>query len=202
MFHHELDRRADKWFEDSQSEIYLPFLTQLNAGEHLDDFIDACNITQQNDLSMKHFLNEYTEAVNENMEYCIEPHQYHKLTKDCTSPLLHSLILAETKLDDLDVGEKADGTYDSTETAVRSFNFWWHNHAFCVKTEPSIYKLRFQYGQMLDGSQALCSATHIERNTLLSHWVSKMINRGGKKSDTGIVLGSTKVSYLNSLQEG
>ena len=78
------------------------------------DFDDEC-------LS---FLREYHSAVNESVEIFLGSEQYDKLTANCSSPLYECLVQKSTKLDDLNIGSKADKTYTTTYTAIRSFNFF------------------------------------------------------------------------------
>jgi hypothetical protein len=106
-------------------------------------------------------------------------------------------------LDDLVGGSAQDATYNHTRTAIRSFNFFWQHHPFNESTEPSLYGLKSKYGDFFDGFQALCTASHSERNIMLAHFVTKMIKRIDT-DDSGVtfVKGRTKHGYLNSLQRG
>jgi hypothetical protein len=109
---------------------------------------------------------------------------------------------SETRLGSIECGEKADNTYASTYRAVKSFNFWWMNHTFNMHRDPQLYKLRFAYADMVDGFQALCACSHEQRNILLTFWVCKMVKRNlrADEAEGDPVLGSTKVTYLNSIQ--
>ena len=82
--------------------------------------------------------------------------------------------------------------------------FFWLNHFFNEVTEPALYAIRYKYGDMLDGFQALCTASHQERNIILAHYVTKMVKRVEvtRKNDVPFVMGRTKRGYLNSLMRG
>ena len=183
-------------------DLFSPFLTQPKPGENFDDLFNSFAQTQQSQLSACQYLTQYSRAVNENMEFNLEPGQFDMLTNKCCSPLFEALIQSEVKLGSLQCGEKSDNTYDSTYTAVKSFNFWWMHHTFDVQTDPELYHLRFSLGDMVDGFQALCSCSHDDRNILLAFWVCKMVKRHLRADETADdpVLGSTKVTYLNSIQ--
>ena len=108
-------------------------------------------------------------------------------------------------MDDLKAGSKAEKSYDASRTAIRSFNFWWQNHDFekNKNVETSLYAVQTKYADMLDGFQALCSASHTERNIMFSHYVTKMMKRVEVKSgELSFVLGKTKRVYLTSIQRG
>ena len=154
--------------------------------------------------TQEQFLFDYNDTVNRSVEeYLLEAQNYDDLTKDCNSPLFEFLVEKVCSLDDLKVGPKADKTYDSSRTAIRSFNFWWKSHNFNLELEPTLYKSRAKYGDMLEGFQALCTASHQERNVMLAHYVTKMIKRVEvKEGEVDFVLGRTKRIYLNGLQRG
>ena len=154
--------------------------------------------------TQEQFLFDYNDTVNRSVEeYLLEAQNYDDLTKDCNSPLFEFLVEKVCSLDDLKVGPKADKTYDSSRTAIRSFNFWWKSHNFNIELEPTLYNIRAKYGDMLDGFQALCTASHQERNVMLAHYVTKMIKRVEvKEGEVDFVLGRTKRIYLNGLQRG
>ena len=59
------------------------------------------------------FSNNYNETVNESIEYKLDENMYGALTKDC-SPLYMCERLVEqlTTLDDLDVGDQSESTYN------------------------------------------------------------------------------------------
>jgi hypothetical protein len=78
-------------------------------------------------------------------------------------------------LDDLAGSKAEEATYRHTRTAIRSFNFFWQHHNFDKFCEPTLYELKSKYADMVDGFQALCSATHSEQNIMLAHYVKKMI---------------------------
>ena len=150
------------------------------------------------------FLQHYHDTVNESVEdFILEAHNYDELTKKCTSPLFDCLVQKACNLDDLKGGPKAEKTYTATQTAIRSFNFFWMNHLFDQQKEPELYAIRAKYGHMWDGFQALCSGSHVERNVMLAHYVTKMVKRVQvKEGDLNFVQGKTKRGYLNSLQRG
>ena len=168
------------------------------------DFDDEClsleSLTDIFSGDDEQILREYHSAVNESVEIFLGSEQYDKLTANCSSPLYECLVQKSTKLDDLNIGSKADKTYTTTYTAIRSFNFFWLNHPFNSVTEPTLYSLRYKFGDMLDGFQALCTASHEERNVILAHYVTKMVKRVEvSKDDVSFVMGRTKRGYLNSL---
>jgi len=102
--------------------------------------------------TQEQFLFDYNDTVNRSVEeYLLEAQNYDDLTKDCNSPLFEFLVEKVCSLDDLKVGLKADKTYDSSRTAIRSFNFWWKSHNFNIELEPTLYNIRAKYGDMLDG---------------------------------------------------
>jgi hypothetical protein len=73
-----------------------------------------------------------------------------------------------------------------------------------LEEAQKLYALRDKYARMVDGFQALCSATHQERNIMLSHFVSKMHkkstnNTSNDKKAVDFVLDRTKRQYLNFL---
>ena len=76
-------------------------------------------------------------------------------------------------------------------------------HSFDPQKESELYAVRSKYGHMWDGFQALCSASHVERNVLLAHYVTKMVKRvEPKENNQNFVQGKTKRGYLNSLMRG
>ena len=88
------------------------------------------------------FLQHYHDTVNESVEdFILEAHNYDELTKNCTSPLFDCLVQKACNLDDLKGGPKAEKTYTATQTAIRSFNFFWMNHLFDQQKEPELYAI-------------------------------------------------------------
>lgn len=146
-------------------------------------------------------LHQYHNVVDQSVvDILVEGSDFDSLTQQCSSPLYELLVDAGTKLDDLNVGAKSDKTYTTTYTAIRSFNFFWLHHNFSQATEPSLHAIKHKFGDMVDGFQAICSATHHERNILLAHYVSKMMKRTDSRTgEVNFVLGKTKRGYLNSL---
>jgi len=183
-------------------DLYMPFLSQPKPNENFDNLFNSFEQTQNQQSFSANFLSQYSLAVNENIECNLEPQQFDMLTNKYLSPLFESLVQSETKLGSIDCGEKADSTYHGTYSAVRSFNFWWANHHFDAKADPELYNIRFSYGDMIDGFQALCSCTHPNRNILLTNWIAKMVKRSLRKDEDSEapVLGSAKLTYLNSIQ--
>ena len=158
----------------SQSAIIL----DTEQEEPIDD--EFVSVNQLHDIFAGEdvqFLQDYHSAVNDSVEILLGPEQYDNLTANCSSPLYECLVKKSTTLDDLNVGCKADKTYTTTYTAIRSFNFFWLNHSFNERTEPALYAIRYKYGDMLDGFQALCTSSHQERNIILAHYVTKMVKR-------------------------
>ena len=103
------------------------------------------------------FLEQHNEAVNDSVEgYLLDAQNYDEITKNCTSPLFECLVQNVCNLDDLHAGPKAEKTYKATQTAIRSFNFFWLNHSFDPQKESELYAVRSKYGHMWDGFQALC----------------------------------------------
>ena len=203
----EANSAVDNFLRESANDLnedWMSSFDELEGDENFDqdvrEFCDGDTFE-----STEAFLHNYNETVNHSIEYEINDDAYTQLTRNCTSPLYESLVENATTLDDLDVGDKADGTYAATYTAIKSFNFWWMNHTF-LPQNTQLYAVKFKYGDMVDGFQALCSASHQERNILFSHYVTKMVKRKLTKKDAEneitFVLGRTKRGYLNSLMRG
>ena len=69
--------------------------------------------------------------------------------------------------------------------------------------ESSLYAVRTKYADMLDDFQALCSASHTDRNIVFSQYVTKIMKRVEVKSgELGFLLGKTKRVYLTSIERG
>ena len=191
----------------SQHELFPSpaIILDTEQEESIDDeFVSVNQFTDIFAGEDAQFIQDYHSAVNESVEILLCPEQYDNLTANCSSPLYECLVQKSTTLDDLNVGCKADKTYTTTYTAIRSFNFFWLNHSFNEVTEPALYAIRYKYGDMLDGFQALCTASHQERNIILAHYVTKMVKRVEvtRKNDVPFVMGRTKRGYLNSLMRG
>ena len=120
------------------------------------------------------------------------------------SPMLDSLIKKECTLDSLNVNSKAEGTYNTTFTAVRSLNRFWNTHEFDAQVDPLLFSLKSSYTTK-DGFEALCYMFHNERNILLSHYVVKLVpdpSRQKKGSKKKFLTGGAKRIYLNGIQRG
>jgi hypothetical protein len=183
-------------------DLYNPFLSQPKVDESFDELFDSFEVTEQAHLAASEYLTQYAQVVNDNIECNLEPGQFDFLTNKCGSPLFKALIESETKIGSIECGEKSDHTYANTYRAVKSFNFWWMNHQFDLQKDPEVYKLRLSFADMVDGFQALCACTHEDRNILLTYWVCKMVKRNLREDEIAgdPILGSTKVTYLNSIQ--
>ena len=102
------------------------------------------------------------------------------LDKFFNSPMLDSLIKKECTLDSLNVNSLAEGTYNGTFTAVRSFNRFWNTHEFDEQVDSQLFALRYSYTNS-DGFEGLCYMFHNERNVLLSHYVVKLVPKRQNK---------------------
>jgi hypothetical protein len=70
------------------------------------------------------------------------------------------------------VRPKADKTFDGTHTAVQSFNRFWATACFNPLTEQSVHFLKINFAGSRDGFHALCLASHVQRNIMLSYYVA------------------------------
>ena len=114
------------------------------------------------------------------------------------SELLQQLIDKECTVDDLLCNPRSEKTYNSTFTAIRSFNRFWATHHFNSTTESSVLSLKMKYAGSSDGFHALCLAGHTERNIMLCHFIAKVnpFNQSKKK----ILTGGAKRIYLLGIQ--
>ena len=70
-----------------------------------------------------------------------------------------SLIKKECTFDSLNVNSLAEGTYNGTFTAVRSFSRFWNKHEFDEQVDPQLFASRYSY-TTTDGFEALCYMFH------------------------------------------
>ena len=59
--------------------------------------------------------------------------------------MLGSLIEKECTLDSLNVNPKAEGKFNTTLMAVRSFNRFWNTHKFSQQIDAQLFAVRYSY---------------------------------------------------------
>ena len=67
---------------------------------------------------------------------------------------------------------EADKTFKYTQTDVQSFNHFWVTPCFNPLTKQSVHFLKIKFAGGRDGFHALCLASHVERNIMLSYYVA------------------------------
>jgi hypothetical protein len=160
------------------SEIDDEILSQLD--DHYSekvDILDPAEFEQFSDHEDQKFMVELANSFqNNDIEEALLNDEQRRMGDKYNSPLFEQLLIQETSLDDLEIGDSKDGTYKSTYTAVRKLNAFWEQYQFDAAKEPTLFKLRCSFSSLYDGFAAFCAMSHAQRNILLAHWVVKMVS--------------------------